>query len=161
VIDLTGVKEIDQTESPYYQAFKRMEDNKPPHPVELLEKLGAYIGLGWSKQPKPNFRGWFGTVGGRFDVSNWEAIPSGVDLNDISYIGIWRGVSANREKPIIYCALPSMTNGCAVPGEAVEVGRERIRIGWNQEDLDVMVRHGYEIMMSLISGYGEYKADAE
>jgi hypothetical protein len=157
MIDFTGLQKIDQTESPYYKAFERMEENTPPHPLALLEKLGAYVDNHWASQPLPNFRGWFGQIGGRGDIWNWEAIPSDADLNDISYVGIWRGVVASKERPIIWCVLPSMIHGDSIPGEIIEIGKERVRIGYKQEELDALVVAGYEIMMGMIAERGEYE----
>jgi len=161
MIDISGVPKIDQEKSSYYQAFKRMEESTPSHPLALLEKLGAYVDNNWALQSRPNFRGWFGQIGGRGDIWNWESIPSDADLNDIGYVGIWRGVVASKDRPIIWCALPSMMHGDSVPGETIEVGTERIRIGWKQEDLDAMVVRGYEIMMQMIAERGEYRESVE
>lgn len=129
MIDFTDVQKIDQTESPYYQGFKRMEENTPPHPKNLLKKLGAYVGDNWALQSLPNFRGWFGQIGGRSDIWNWESIPSDADLNDISYVGIWRAVVSSKDRPVVWCALPSMLHGDSAPRESIEVGIERVRIG--------------------------------
>jgi hypothetical protein len=156
VIDFSGVKEIDRTQSPCYKAFQRMEENTPSLPIDLLTRIGAYLGNDWAKQPLPNFRGWFGQIAGRADLWNWEAIPADADLDDIGYVGIWRGRTASENKPIIWCALPSMLHGTAVPGESIEVGSERVRIGWKQEDLDAMVENGFKIMKQMIAEYGEY-----
>jgi len=157
MIDFAGVPELDHSDSPHFQAFKRMEDNKPPYPTALLKELGAYVGLDCYKQPLPNFRGWFALMGGRAEIYNWQAIPNDADINDIGYVGIWRGVVASKDRPIIWCALPSMMHGDSVPGETIEVGTERVRIGYKQEDLDAMVVQGYEIMMRMIAEHGEYK----
>jgi hypothetical protein len=157
MIDLSGVPEIDQTESPYYQAFKRMEDNKPPHPTALLGKLGAYMDDDWHYQARPNFRGWFGQIGERFDVWNWQSIPNDANLDDIGYVGIWRATIYSESEPIAWCVLPSMQCGYVAPGMNIDFGSERVRIGWKQEDLDAMVTQGYEIMMRMIAERGEYR----
>jgi len=158
VIDHLTTEYYDEKKSIRYQAFKRMEDNKPPHPTTLLEKLGAYTGksVEWYKQGLPQFRAWIGGWGDRFDIFHFEAIPNDVDLEDIGYVGIWRGRTSSNTH-VLYCVLPSMKHGEIELGGTFEVNKERVRIGWKQEDLDAMVVRGYEIMMQMIAERGEYE----
>lgn len=156
--DLNGVPEIDETQSPLFQAFKRMQDNLPPYPIALLEGIGLRANDDWAKSSVPNFRGWFGGIGGRYDIQNFMAIPNGVDLDDIGYVGIWQARTAG---PIVWCAIPSMEHGESKPGDSFDVGKASIRIGWMQEDLDTMVMDGYRIIMQMIAERGEYQEDIQ
>jgi hypothetical protein len=167
MIDLTGVPEIDKEtllekeelyeNSPSVIAFKRIKENAPAYPTILLEDLGAYIGEDWAKQSKPNFRGWLGGIGGRFDIDRPEAITTGIDLSDIGYIGIWRGRTASKTHAI-YCVLPSMNYGEVEAGRIIDLGSDVVRIDWEQEELDAMVKQGYDIMVEMIAEHGEYNA---
>jgi len=160
MLDLTGVSKIDQTKSPLFQAFKRMEENTPPYPLELIESLGLSKDDVWAKSSKPNFRGWFGSIGKHFNLWDWMSIPAGVDLNDIGYVSIWRARSASKTH-LLWCALPSMESGESKPGETFSLNTERVRIGWKKEDLDAMVKQGYEIIKAKIAEIGEYRENGQ
>jgi hypothetical protein len=156
-LQLTGLQEIDQIQSPYYQAFKRMEDNKPKVSKGVIKSLQAQF----FKERTDEFltwRGWMGAIGGRFCITNWMAIPNDVDLDDIGYVGVLRGQTRSKTH-VLYCILPSMNHGEVLAWSTVDLGSERIRIGWKQEDLDAMVRQGYEIMMQMIAERGEYREE--
>ena len=160
-LDLSGVPEIPLEDrlykfSPPVLAFKRMVDNRPSCSVPFLEKLGAYVGGDWAKQAKPNFRGWFWALEGRFGINNAMAMPSSADWDDIGYCGIWRGRTASKTH-LIYCAIPSMNHGEVLPGESIDSGETFVRIGWKQDEIDSYVRDGYEIMLQMIAEHGEYK----
>jgi hypothetical protein len=159
MIDFAGVPELDHSDSPYYQAFRRMKDNTPSCSSSLKESLQREF---WEVRRPTGFLDfkWHGAIGGRFGIRNWMAIPNDVDLNDIGYAGVYMGRTASKTH-ILYCIVPSMKHGESVAGETVDFGHERVRIGWRQEDVDGMVMQAYEIMMRMIAERGEYRESVE
>lgn len=139
-------------------AFVLMEMNLPKHPTKLIEELGAYQGDGharhWHGQARPHFKGWAGTVNGMTRYSTDMGLyPE--DLTDINYFGLWVGVTALRQ--VIYCAIPSMETGSAQPGQTVEMGKERVKIGqYTEEELDGFVVLGWNKMQQMIEKCGAY-----
>src|SRR3984885_10191204 len=167
-LDFTGLPQlpVPQLRPDVAKALKLAKDNIPPYPTELLAKLGAYEKSDtpvW-KQPLPEFREWQWEIDGcwngdiPYNVScnledgYWE---DGIDLSKIGYIGLWRGRTASKTH-LIYCVLPSMIHGEVLHGSTIELGTERIRIGWKLGDLDAMIRRGYDIMREMIAEHGEY-----
>lgn len=136
-------------------AFTLMEENEPLYPKKLIEELGAHQGENaWAEQNLPHFKGWVGTVDGKTRYSaEMGMYPE--DLSEIAYIGLW--VARTALSQVIYCAIPSMENGSAKPGESIDLGKKRIKMGeCTQEELDGYVVQGWEIMKRMIAECGEY-----
>src|SRR5882762_2373260 len=142
-------------------AFVLMEQNQPKYPTKLIEDLGAYQGDGhgihWDEQSRPYFKGWVGTVDGMTRYSaDMGLYPKNV-IN-ISYIGLWVGRTVSKNK-VVWCALPSMNCGEALPGQTIEIGVEKIIIGqYSQEELDAMVVRGWDIIKNLVEKIGKYQS---
>ena len=150
---------------------ERAESNIPPYPTEIVERLGAFPKGShneWFRQGKPQFAGWIWEVGGcwngyvphRVSVSLAdlcdEDIPDGVNLVDIGYIGFWR-VRTKSKEGVVYCSLPSFKVEHVEPIEGKVDEKDRIRIGWKQEDLDAMIFKGYDLIMTEVRKDGEYE----
>jgi hypothetical protein len=162
------------------EVCKKARENLPPYPTALLESLGACPLDGkYAKSPQPQFRGWTWFVGGCPDgmipnnvsVSlegyqfsdgshDEQYVPDDIDLDDIHYMGMWRGRTKSKDR-IIYCVIPSFTHGEVSPGGIVDVGEEKIRIGqYTQQELDDLVRKGWDIMQQMIEERGRYEPAA-
>jgi hypothetical protein len=133
------------------EAVQRMRENRP-NSTAIVEELGAAVavpGERW-KIDHANFRGWMADIGG-YDEWMMEATGATGNLPDnleAGYSALWR-ISVNG-KTIFWVSLPSMRSGEVLPGQSIDIGPERVRIGqYTQDELDALVRQGYEKLLAL------------
>lgn len=131
------------------EALKLMNDNLPATSGNLIDELGG--SFGHIEPEAPNFRGWFGTIGGN---SAW-AFEAGMysspcDLSDIRYYAFWTYMRRNEKMFVV--TIPSGQISRVSPGEALTLGEESVRIGsHSQEQLDNIVREGFGKLCELVS----------
>lgn len=145
------------------EILKQVEANRPEYPYVLVSNLdGIYHGQAITitnvndKFKRPEFSGWKGTVDGisEWDIEKFFIQPK--DASAIGYFSFWK-IRASKDT-WFWVSMPSMRSGEAKVGSAVEIGLERVDVKESlPEDLDAMVRKGYEIIMKMAAERGEYK----
>ena len=162
MLDFTGVPELPQVD-PVAELLKQIEANRPEYPAVIVENLGGIReGQGVTATSKddlyrrPKFSGWNGTVDG---ISEWELESFKTTPNnpsDISYYAFWK-MRASKDT-VFWVSLPSMRSGESKWGDTADIGMERVHAGdHTQDNLDEMVKQGYEIIQKMIAERGEYK----
>jgi hypothetical protein len=167
----TEVRWVQQMRDDIAEAVATAKANIPPYPLVLCEQLGAHLDQGtlshaW-KQREPFFRGWWWYIG---DTANGISpnnlcsleegyVPDNLDLTDIGYSGLWVARVNQPTDPIVWCSIPSMQCGRCSPGDTIDPGKERIRIGYSQDEVDRFVREGWGVVKRMIDEFGPYAMD--
>lgn len=138
------------------EILKQVNANRPEYPAVLVDNLGGIReGQGVTASSKddmfrhPIFSGWKGSVDG---ISEWEIETFQIMLKDVSAIGYFSFWKKRASKDTMFwVSMPSMRSGEAKLGSAVEIGPERVKVDEIlQEELNVMVRQGFEIIEKMI-----------
>ena len=147
------------------EILKQVEANRPEFPYILVSNLdGIYHGQAITitnvndKFKRPEFSGWKGTVDGisEWEIETFQTFPK--DVFAVGYYSFWK-IRASKDS-WFWVSMPSMRSGESEVGCAAEIGLERVDVKESlPEDLDAMVRKGYEIIMKMVAERGEYTED--
>jgi hypothetical protein len=160
MLDLTGVPEIDNSQTPLALAITRMNENAPQ--AEMFREVAASI-----PQSVPDVlevKGWYygscrviGRIGG-FDHWSIEngMTSSDIDLSKIDYIAFYRQAVKNKHTGklgFFVVTIPLSFNGEVQPGASVAAPSEGIQIGWKREDVEAMARESLLKLQELVAEF--------